>query len=358
MNKTLYPPKGTTGPILRLALCGILLATLGACNNPAPDEPRREMVSLRTDIDLGKEVLDVYREDTDSDGADEWIVFYRFDQVGTGGPVAAIIYDAALEQASQLPVLYPFKLRTPDQNYLSEVVPEVTMVNILTEGNSIARDELVFSTDREVAIFRISRDPAIPPTDNPPLYRCIGFFRSDRVSFDPVTFQVIVTSYSGFERSQLVTKRYYKPENPPNADGYFLTGTTTLPTPYEYEVDFREPLTTAVLETPYPEKIVLAFYKSLGQGSIQPAAAEYLTAAAATEFKAGRLRVGSPFALEQIRKAAVKRLSYFPTQDTDTSARIIAEIVSTSRAGQQSSPIEVTWILQRVDNRWKLHALE
>jgi hypothetical protein len=316
------------------------------------------MVSLRTDIDLGKEILGIQREDADSDGADEWIVFYRFDQVGTGGPVAAIIYDAAVDPVSQLPLIYPYKLRTPDQNYLAEMVPEVSLVNILTEGNSPARNELVFSTERELAIFRITRDPAIPPADNPPLYHCVGFFRSDRVSFDPVTFQVVVTSYAGFERSQLVTKRYYKPDNPPNADGYFVAGTTNLPTPYEYEVDFREPIGPAILETPYPEKVVLALYKTLGQADAKPELAEYLSPQAAAEFKAGRLRFGSPFALEQVRKAIVRRLSYFPTQDTDTTARVIAEVVFGSKSGQQSSPIEITWTLQRTNSLWKLHLAE
>jgi hypothetical protein len=329
-----------------------------ACRDAIPAEPHSEMVSFRTDMDLGKEILGVQREDTDSDGADEWIVFYRFDQVGTGGPVAAIVYDAAMDTALQLPVLYPFKLRTPDQNYLAEVVPDVTLVNILTEGSSKARNELVFSTEREVAIFRLSRDPAIPPTDNPPLYRCVGFFRSDRVTFDPTSLQVVVTSFAGFERSQLVTKRYFKPDNSINADGYFAAGTTTLLNPYDYEVDFREPVTEKVLDTPYPEKILLAFYKSLGQSDAKPTATEYLSSQAAGEFKAGRLRTGSPFGVDQVRRATVKRISYFPTQDTDTTARVIAEVVFASRAGQQSNPVEVTWVLQRTDNRWRLHALE
>lgn len=343
---------------LRLTLCVILMGLLAACRDATPAEPRSEMVSFRSDMDLGREILGVQREDTDSDGADEWIVFYRFDQVGKGGPVAAIVYDAAIDTASQLPVLYPFKLRTPDQNYLAELVPKVTLVNILTEGNGKPLNELVFSTERELAIFRLSRDPAIPPTDNPPLYRCVGFFRSDRVSFDPATFQVVVTSFAGFERSQLVTKRYFKPDNSASADGYFVAGTTTPLNPYDYEVDFREPVNEKILDTPYPEKILLAFYQSLGRADAKPTAVEYLSTQAAAEFRAGRLRIGSPFGLDQVRRATVKRISYFPTQDTDTSARVIAEVVFTSRAGQQSNPVEVTWVLQRTDSRWRLHALE
>ena len=358
MSKLLSPSARAKGPLLRLALCAILVTVTAACRDATPAEPRSEMVSFRTDMDLGKEILGVQREDTDSDGAEEWIVFYRFDQVGAGGPVAAIVYDAAMDTALQLPVLYPFKLRTPDQNYLAEVVPDVTLVNILTEGNSKTLNELVFGTERELAIFRLSRDPAMPPTDNPPLYRCVGFFRSDRVTFDPVSFQVVVTSFAGFERSQLVTKRYFKPDSSLNADGYFVAGTTTLLNPYDYEVDFREPVNEGVLDTPYPEKILLAFYKSLGQTDAKPTAVEYLSSQAASEFRAGRLRTGSPFSVDQIRRATVKRISYFPTQDTDTAARVIAEVVFTSRAGQQSNPVEVTWLLQRAENRWRLHTLE
>lgn len=344
--------------LVRLALCAILMGLLVACSDASSTEPRSETVSFRSDMGLGREILGVQRKDTDSDGADEWIVFYRFDQVGKGGPVAAIIYDAAMDTALQLPVLYPFKLRTPDQNYLAEVVPKVALVDILTEGGAKSLKELVFSTERELAIFRLSRDPAMPPTDSPPLYRCVGFFRSDRVSFDPASFQVIVTSFAGFERSQLVTKRYFKPDNSSNADGYFVADTTTLLNPYDYEVDFREPVNEKVLDTPYPEKILLAFYQSLGQAEAKPTAVEYLSSQAAVEFRAGRLHIGSPFSLDQVRRATVKRISYFPTQDTDTTARVIAEVVFTSRAGQQSNPVEVTWEVQRTDSRWKLHALE
>ena len=178
------------------------------------------------------------------------------------------------------------------------------------------------------------------------------------MTFDPTSFQVVVTSFAGFERSQLVTKRYFKPDNSASADGYFVAGTTTLLNPYDYEVDFREPVNEKVLDTPYPEKILLAFYKSLGQSDAKPTTADYLSSQAAGELRAGRLRIGSPFGLDQVRRATVKRISYFPTQDTDTTARVIAEVVFTSRAGQQSSPIEVTWVLQRTDSRWRLHSLE
>ena len=358
MSKHLWRSTLSRNLLRRLALCLVLIGFLAACSQETPAEPRTEMVSFRSDMNLGKEILAVRREDTDSDGADEWLVFYRFDQVGTGGPVAAIIYDAAVDTALQLPVLYPFKLRIPDQSYLATEVPGVTLVNILTEGSGKALNELVFSTEHELAIFRLSRDPAMPPTDNPPLYRCVGFFRSDRVSFDPVSFQVVVTSFAGFERSQLVTKRYYKPDNSASADGYFVAGTTALLSPYDYEVDFREPVNEKILDTPFPEKILLAFYQSLGQADAKPPAADYLSTQAAGEFRAGRLRFGSPFGQEQIKRATVKRISYFPTQESDTTARVIAEVVFTSRAGQQSNPIEVTWDLQRVENHWKLHALE
>jgi len=313
------------------------------------------VLNFKEDLRLGKDVLAVQQVDTDSDKEPEWVVFYRFDQVGEGGPVAALIYDVVRETASQLPMVYPYKLRTPDQSYLAEGVPALSLHNILPESTGTPRNELVFSTDHELAVFRLTRDPEVFATDTSPLYRCIGFFRNDEVAFDAKTFEVTVTSHAGFERSQLVTRSYYRPEVSTLLDGYFVTTTTRLPTPYESKVDFPEGnIPTAVLDTPYPEKIVLAFYQTLGLANPPTDILYYLASPAANEFKEGKLKYGSPFPTDQVARAIVTELSYFPTQDTDTVAHVRVNVIYHSRSGQQSNPIETHWRLVRTENRWKM----
>ncbi len=341
--------------VFKLARIAILLALaailLTACSSPLPEEPQEKMISLTKDMLTRKKVVNVVRRDTDSDGDEEWVVFYRFDEVEGRGPVAALIYDVVLDPASQLPIAYPYKLRTPHQNYLAQVQPEVVLVDLVSESGSTERKELLFKTANELVFFRLNRAPGGPPTDDPPLYRCIGFFRSDGgVSFDPETLRVTVTSRAGFERSQLVTRHYYEPE----ADGYFITNTTTLVSPFVSAVDFPEGIPSDILDTPYPEKIVLAFYKTFGKEDAKPAILEYLSAQAAKEFMAGTLRYGSPFPLGELKFAVVKELSYYPTEDASQSAVVIVKVVFHKATGEKSPLTEVRWTLVRVQNQWKM----
>jgi len=345
----------------RLACAAILppLLLLTACSTTPTPTPPAKTISFSEDIFArgflpGKTYLDIKREDTDSDGQLEWVVFYRFDQVGGGGPVAALIYDVVLDPESQLPIVYPYKLRTPDQNYLAQDIPELSLVDIVKE-DSLTRKELVFSTDTELVFFRLTRDPSGPPVDNPPLYRCIGFFRSDGgVRFNPENHRVTVTSRAGYERSQLVTRREFEPI----ADGYFLTNTTTLVSPVESRVDFPEGIPSTILDTPYPEKIVLAFYQTLGKSDAKPSLYEYLSTQAATELMQGKLRYGSPLPFTQIQRAIVQELSYYPTQEDSKAALVIAKVIFQPKEGAPSSLIEVRWRLIRVGTQWKMDYAE
>lgn len=337
----------------RVAMVIILLATpLGACGPSQPEEPPREVISLPKDVLPSKNVLDVVRKDTDTDGHEEWVVFYRFDQVGGGGPVAALIYDVVSDPSSLLPLAYPYKLRTPHEDYLAQGQPEVTLVDIVTESSGTERKEVLFKTANELVFFQVNGNLVNQPRDDPPLYRCIGFFRSrDGVSFNPENLEVAVTSRDEYERSQLVTRRYYKPA----ADGYFITGTTMLVSPFESAVDFPEGIPTDILGTPYPEKIVLAFYKTFGKADAKPTILEYLSAQAADEFMQGKLKYGSPWPLGELKWAVVKELSYYPTGDASQSAVVIVKVVFHRTTGEKSPLIEVRWTLIRVQNQWKMH---
>lgn len=309
-------------------------------------------IAIARDVLPGRNILGVERIDADSDGVEEWLTFYRFDQIADDrGPVAALVYDVVLDPAIQLPVVYPYKLRTPNENYLAQGKPKVKLVDMISESSAIPRKELVFYTDNDLAFFRLTRSSGPPPHDDPPLYHCIGFFRSPHgVHFNEDTFQVTVISRAGYERSDLVQKYYYRPE----ADGYFITNTNTLVSPYAAAIDFPGAIPSDILDTPYPEKIVLAFYRTFGRVGLPHKLTDYLTAQAATEFQQGNLKYGSPFPLDQIKFAVVKGLSYYPTQD-DTPSTVVTVQGQFRSTDDQLGPVtEVRWTMVRADGRWKM----
>ena len=334
-----------------LMLVAALLSSCAAGSTGTEEALPAKTINLAADVLLGIDVADVQRVDADGDGELEWLVFYRFDQVDGRGPVGALIYDVARPSPPLLPVVYPHKLRIPDENYLAQSIPEMSLVDVVSEPQDAARNELVLTTTTEAAFFRLNHDLASQLADEPPMYRCIGFFRSEGgVSLNYETLEVCVTSRAGFERSQLVTRRYYKPE----VDGYFVTGTTTLVPAFASKIDFPEGIPPAILDTPYPEKIVLAFYQTLGKKDAEPNTTDYLTTEAAQRFAAGALGYGSPYRTAQLTHAVVKELGYYPTQEGSTSTIVTAKVVFRSESGQQSPLIDVRWSLTRIQNQWKM----
>jgi len=333
-----------------------LLAVLGwvvtGCGNGEPEEPLPKTISLPEDVLRDRSVLDVLRKDTDGDSLEEWVVFYRFDRVNDTGPVAALIYDVVADLKLDLPLVYPYKLRIPQENYLSQVQPEVALIDLLNEpAGATPRKELLFHTENELAFFRVEPTLINQSADEPPVYSCVGFFRSpDGVSYNEGNHEVTVTSRTPYERSQLVARRFYLP----SANGYFVPDTTTLLPPTGSKVDFPEGIPEDILDTPYPEKIVLAFYETLGKLDADPAIIEYLTSQAADLFNRGQLWYGSPFALDQLKFAVVKELRYYATEDASQAAVVVVQLVFHNANGDKSPLVEVRWTLVRVDNQWKM----
>ncbi len=123
-------------------------------------------------------------------------------------------------------------------------------------------------------------------------------------------------------------------------------------------IDFPSGIPADILDTPYPEKIVLAFYKTFGKSNASPTIVEYLTTAATNDFMSSRLKYGSPYSLEQVKTAVVKELSYYPTQEDSQSTVVTVKVVFNSTDGQRSNLTEVRWTLNREQNRWKMQMAE
>jgi hypothetical protein len=329
----------------------LLVILLTGCSEPTVVPSNT--INLATDVLTGTQVLDVQRIDADSDGEAEWLAFYQYDQVGGRGPIAAVIYDVV--RNGTFPVIYPYRLRTPNETYLALTSPKAKLVDVVDEPNGIQRKELMIYTETEMAFYSLNSEAWGKTADDPALYRCVGFFHSDtEVSFDPETRLATVVSQAGYERSQLVTRHYYRPE----ADGFFITGTYTLVPPAASRIEFPSGIPDTILDTPYPEKIVLAFYQTFGKTNPKPTIDQYLTSQAAQQFAQGNLWYGLPsnMGLAQLKNVAVKELSYYPTQESSTSTVVIVKVVFNTISGEQSPLTTVLWTLTRSGTQWKMQA--
>ena len=212
------------------------------------------------------EVSNVERIDTDSDGFSEWVVSYKFDVRGVWDPIQVVVYD---NDRGNPPILFPYRLRPPSRDYLGEGGVSLELTQIIpgenaSEDEDASPKEILVRGGQELTIFRYEQNSKEwePPTDDPLRYQPIGFFRgSGGVGFDGETKNVTVHERDGFERSQLVMRRVY--EFKPATNSYFESTTSTkLAPPIVETIDFFPGPPDDILDTEFPEKIVLAFYAS------------------------------------------------------------------------------------------------
>jgi hypothetical protein len=137
-----------------------------------------------------------------------------FDKRATNSPIMGAVYD---NDRGNPPVIFPYQLRAPDRNYLSEQQtfgPTLTVQDLALDRsgvNSANVPEVIVQDGNELTIFRFRENSAAWdfPRDTPPRYQAIGFFRGNAVSLDEETKQVTVIDRDGYERSQLALRSVY-----------------------------------------------------------------------------------------------------------------------------------------------------
>jgi hypothetical protein len=289
----------------------------------------------------------VEKEDTDGDGFDEWVVFYKFDLQSGNSPIKVIIYDS---DRGNPPVIFPYNLRAPGRDYLAEDARSTTftLADVTEDRNGAQGEnipEILVSDRNQLSIFRFQQnsEPWDFPRDNPPRYYPIGFFRgnigataagTDRaVTFDEMTKNVTVIDRQNFERSQLAIRSVYQLNPVTNSywDNLEPLGSNrqqnpVLAGPIVSTIDFFSGPPDDIFNSTFPEKIVLGFYTSTcGQADLtlchnlpvewQPA--DFLTGDALNEFNNGNSNyfgLDSPSGNQDI---SITSLRYYPQLEVD-----------------------------------------
>jgi hypothetical protein len=332
---------------------------------------QHQVVDLFKVFPPGYRVEEVSYQDTDGDGQNEWVVFYQFDLVDGRSPYGGVVYD---DDRGQPPALFPYRLLPPDRDYLSQGKVKLSRADVVTLGEIKPVKELLVygETDKlntELGIFRNIPNtlPWEPPTDDPRRYQVIGFFRGDAgVTYDDTTKTVTVLNRAGYDRSQLAVQTVYA-LNEKRGTYMSPTDPDVLGAPASTQVVFAYGMPDDILNTPYPEKIVLAFYTTLGERPPKVAPRDLLTGQALIEYERNNLGY---FGLQNgtkdnVSDVQLKLLSYVPAvEEFDASATIlgaepraiVVEVDLEGKVGQaQVSTAEpIRWVLTLVDGDWKI----
>jgi hypothetical protein len=316
---------------------------------------------------------EVYYEDTDGDGQNEWVVFYQFDLVDGRSPFGGAVYDY---DRGEPPALFPYRLLPPDRDYLSELTIRLAREHVVATGEVTPTQELLVygsqgGLDTELTIFRHIPNtlPWEPPRDEPRRrYQAIGNFRGNAgVEFDQATKEVTVDNRAGRERSQLAVRQVYRPDE---TRGTYMSPTDPdiLGAPVSSEVMFAFGMPDNILETPYPEKIALAFYEMLDVEPPQISPEQFLTGQALVEYRNNNLAyfgLEGAASAEDISDVQLKQLSYSPEVEELTATptvlgmepRLITVTVDFEariRGVLMRAPSPIQWVLTVVEGKWKL----
>ncbi|MCX7680913.1 MAG: tetratricopeptide repeat protein [Anaerolineae bacterium] len=198
-------------------------------------------------------LVHTYRLDTDSDGHEEWVVLYRFDlSEGSGEegkPIGGIVY----RTENSGTVLVGYELWPREGEYLCECECLVAMEELLS---GLAGPELVV---RDRCDGRTTRLSLFSWDATRKEYVPRGHFVGSRVEAgrDEVTVEQRLP-----HRAQLALRQFYRPLE---GRTYYQPGELgVLVMPEKYELAFYHEEPADVLRSPYPEKVVLAFYNHYG----------------------------------------------------------------------------------------------
>jgi hypothetical protein len=302
-----------------LLICGTLL--LPGC---APQQKELDFGML---LPSEWTPYETYRFDTNTDGIDEWAILYTYDQKTNQDftPVGGVIYHA---DRGKPPIIFPYPLIAPGWSRLGEGKSSVRLEDLLSD---LSGSEVVFQSvngsgiTTRVALFHWEDhepDKLLPPTADPEIgqwYRCVGQFYGDagiKLELNKAT----VWEHTQ-ERSQLAIRKTYLPRQ-----GSYVDGTELAP-PVETCLDFAYGQPQEVGSSPYPEKVLMAFYWNFGTEQ----AYDLMTKEAAQELRTGANEWAyiAPWPFTSVTSACVKELNYNPGAEAQAQKAMIAQVQAT-----------------------------
>ncbi|MBN1135341.1 MAG: hypothetical protein JXM73_02080 [Anaerolineae bacterium] len=333
----------------------------------------------------------IQRVDTDwepnEDPNEEWLVFYRYDvatanvRVAAGGPYGAAIYDV---NRCRPPAVQSYELAPVSYDYLGQDWVTAQIDNIIpytsTLSGSYDRPEVIVAghtlgvvTDLNIfrkegnepdcsqgQAWRDARQESACPY--PVEYRVLGSFRGNYlIRRNGAT--VNVYDRAGFERSQVVSRKMYRPDK--QTGSYFSDPDkpATLLPPVEFGLEFGPGWPDSIPQVYYPEKAVLAFYLSLTKDTADLERAKgYLSAGAQEAYDINANPFGLSTALDSVARARddlarvlVWQIKYDPEIEEErahTERRVTVLVVGVDKDGKIDSahPCQVTWTIVGVPN--------
>jgi tetratricopeptide (TPR) repeat protein len=291
------------------------------------------------------EHVHTYRLDADRDGDQEWVVLYRFDlpagRQQSNGPIGGVVYQPDHRSSS---VFTLYELRPPDGDYLCECECTATMENVLSGlpgPELVVRDRCNGETAR-LSIFHWE--------PNEGEYLPKGHFSGSQIQID--TDQVTVSQRLP-HRAQLALQQVYQSRD---NETYYQPGNLgILVMPGKYELTFYGAEPKDVMRSPYPEKVVLAFYNHYTD---ERESSEYFTKEGWSELEQCTTgRCGCASAPGEIAHVRVTDLH----SDEDVSSNqvtIDSHVVCEHRNSPPEDERFVRWVLVQQDGQWKLDGAE
>lgn len=286
--------------------------------------------------------------DADADGDLEWVGIYT--RQGSAG-VRAYVFDSDVGTPG---ILYPYPLQTPSDDYLGDRAGGLAFQT--EDVVNLGRPQLVAFDAQTLSLFKVNQRPADAAhmvQGIPPRYEVIGFFRGDQVQRQGA--KVTVWQRAPMERSHLAVRQVYEPDAA--SKSYFRSGTFDLREPVEESIGFMPRRPSDILDSPYPETIVVAFYADAPKDEAQA----YLVPALRDAYLGDTLDYGSPWPRAELARFLVKEVRYQPPEPGAARATVTVAVVPL-RVGQPvaeaPAPILVQWTLVQLNAQWKMEAAQ
>jgi hypothetical protein len=289
-----------------------------------------------------------YRLDTTRDDERDWVVLYRFDLASEAEhdlvPIGGAVYQPTENDAD--PIRYDLLPRNDE--YLCECECIATMDNVLSglPGSELVVSDFCNKKLTRVSVFHWeSAASGYVPT---------GHFSGSRIEIG----QDELTVYQRVpHRAQLAFRQVYRPRDNKTYYPPGDLGDPVMAARYEYTFYDSEP--KDVTQSPYPEKVILAFYSHYGD---RKRMSKYITQQAWKEVEqcqSGQCGcLAPPDEIAHVWITDLQSGEYTSSDRASFDLTIMCERAD-SLLGQVLEPeMSIRWNLVQEDGRWKLELPE